>query len=74
MDLAYYSLSLKRIKIDIAQTREGLQRTTGWIETTNKLNMRTYEEESRTNHRKNLKHTKEKARITRKNWKTNEVT
>ena len=28
---------VERIKIDIAQTREGLQRTTGRIETTNKL-------------------------------------
>ena len=36
-DLAYYLFLLKRIKIDIAPTREGLQRNTDIIETTNEL-------------------------------------
>ena len=66
-------IHVERIKMDMAQTWEGLQRTTGRIVKNEWINMITKE--------KNLKEPPlelkmkvAKAQFTRKNWKTNEDT
>ena len=51
---------VERIKIDMAQTWEGLQRTTGRIGKNEWIYMITKEENSWTNHRKNWKWTKKR--------------
>ena len=65
---------VERIKIDIAQTSEGLERTISRIGKSEWIYMITKEENSWPNHRKNWKTNKVKGWITGKNLKTNKDT